>query len=461
MNIGNKYSDEKLYRGIKVGNGLPLLAEDIHEFSDTISNKNRHLLNSILGSGLIKEFEISYDSKGVSLNSPAILNIEGDICIIKNSTGKYLTLLSDMYNPTSLKGNICVVGWYQNITSYTTMREYGGVSNKEIPNDLLNKDLNMQVSTRYQFRWDIAIAPVGNIEDISSITIPRRDANGNLLGSNYVLNSLNKKDSIYITDPPAGMNYVVDKIYIIPIIEYTNIESSTTPGSIRNINLRRPNSTGNIIKSTSEPTGRFYDGQEWFNPETLEFRTYVENVGFVANTTKTGFIRYRVLFTIPSDDTEDMDLTELPIINYEDILEIIYEGLQLSQDYDYYIYSVEDKPYPLIHWNIPVKAGEKFSVNLTRLVEANNVTSLTNDLTKHINKISNSITNGHVKLSDATNSDSSSSSGVAATPKAVKESKILKDTSTSKSYKFSVENGILYIENIATGVKKTLLTGLS
>lgn len=457
MNIGNKYADNKLYRGVRVGNNLPLMAEDVLEMSDTIANKNKHLLDSILGSGLIKELDISYNSTGVTLKSPAILNIEGDICLVKNSSNKYLAYLSDMYSPTSRKGIICIVGWYQHLTSSTTMREYGGVSNKQLTNDLYNTTLGIQVSTRYQFRWDVAIVHESDVDNLTSVVIPQRDANGDLLSSGHVLSYFTKKDSVYLADPPPEMDYVVDKIYIIPLIEYTNMESSHSLESIKCVDTRRPNSTGNIIKSTTEPTGRFYDGQEWFNPDTLEFKTYIQDVGFVANTTKTGFVRYQGTYTIPADNITSMNLSDLPAIQDTDILEVIYEGLQFSRGIEYNL------PYdtsPTIEWAIPVTAGEKFVVTMTKLVDASNVTSLNTELTKHINSKSNNLNSGHVKLSDSISSDSNASSGVAATPKAVHDARVLKDATLGKSYVLSVDNGVLYIENTSTGVKKTLMTNL-
>lgn len=456
MNIGNKYSDNKIYRGVNVGNGLPLLAEDLVEISDTIANKNKYLLDNILGSGVIKELEISYDSFGVLLNSPAILNIEGDICLIKNSTGRYFMSISEMYHPSARHGIICVVGWYQHISADST-KEYGGVQNEDVPTYLIHPTLG-KVSSRYQFRWDTAVVFTSDSDNITSIHIPLRNADGEDTGLAKSIGSLTKKGSIYIAKTPAEMDYAEDNLYIIPLIKYTTSETSERIESITGVNIRRPNSSGSVIKSTTTPQGKFYDGQEWFNPDTLEFKTYVEGVGFVANTTKTGFVRYQQSFTIPADNITHMNLTDLPIIQDTDILEVIYEGLQLSKDVDFHISSSESVP--VIEWLINPMVGEKFVVNITRLVEASNVTSLTTELTKHTSSKANSTTCSHVKLSDSISSTSDINSGVAATPKAVRESRILKDSTAGKSYILSVDNGVLYIENMSTGVKKSLMSNL-
>lgn len=243
MNIGSQYDDKKLYRGIKHADGLPLTSEDLHEYADTQIKKTDYLLSSILGSGMIKEPSYSLTSGNLFLSEPLVLNIEGDIALVKQSTSP---LFSDWNTSGSTtEGIIAIVGWYQLIDSTTTMKEYGGVNNDTLTNDLVRSPLDMQVSTRYQFRWDV-VGYEGVDKDLSNLptnfTFKNRDKDGTMTsGTNYVVSSTATKiDSLYKGTAAQTISYAINnQVYIIPILHYTYDTLQSVVTSIRSIGVRK------------------------------------------------------------------------------------------------------------------------------------------------------------------------------------------------------------------------------
>lgn len=289
MNIGSQYNYKKLYRGIKHADGLPLTSEDLHEYADTQVKKNDYLLSSILGSGVIKEPSYSLTSGNLFLSEPLVLNIEGDIVLVKQSDSP---LFSD-WNPsgTTSQGIVAVVGWYQLINSTTTMKEYGGVNNTTLTNDLVRPPLDIQVSTRYQFRWDI-VGYEGVHKDLSNLptnlTFKNRDKDGEVTtGTNYVVTeNLQRIDAIYKGTANQSISYAVDnQVYIIPFLHYTYDTTNNVVSSISSIGVRRTSGM-KFVSSNTQPTGIFYDGDVWFNSDSREFKTYVSNIGWVASAPK-------------------------------------------------------------------------------------------------------------------------------------------------------------------------------
>lgn len=463
MNIGNQYKDSKLYRGIKYSNGLPLLMEDLTEFSDTIASKSSFLLSSILGSGLINEIDIYYNPTGIGISNPAVLNIEGDICLIKNSQNRYLTTMADIRKANQKSGLICVVGWYQHITSQTTMKEYGGVNNLELENDLIYKPLGIQVTTRYQFRWDTCIIPADTLGVSTNITIPARDRNGVPRNSQITITDLSSLDSIYTAVAPKSMDYAVDsKIYIIPLMKYTINEDSQSLQSIESVDTRKTEGSqeSTFIKTTEEPVGIFSEGTTWYNPETNEFRIYVQGIGFVPTSSKVGILRYQYVNIASSNIEKSQDISyklDFSNIYQDDIIDVSYEGLALKEGADYSL-DRESKQLKLL--NFTRVSGERLIVNLTRLVKTTNAKDFIGEFNQHTNLVSNNILSGHVRLSDDISEELDSSSGVAVTPKAVISAIRIKDESSENIYQFIVSNNNLYIENISTKERKLVVSNI-
>ena len=212
------------------------------------------------------------------------------------------------------------------------------------------------------------------------------------------------------------------------------------------INVPSSRASG-FIKSTSEPAGVFIDGTIWYNPNTEEFKTYVAGEGFKAGTSEMGFSRYESIYTMPSTITTPRDITNIPVgiegFNANDILEVSYEGLALSSGQytvDYTNQTITLKQFTCI-------AGEQILFTVTRIQKASDVTSLTAEIKTHMSTKATTTIEGHVTLSDST-TQSTSTTGIAATPKAVYDSQILTDTATSKKYKFGVQNGLLFIKEV-------------
>ena len=213
------------------------------------------------------------------------------------------------------------------------------------------------------------------------------------------------------------------------------------------INIPSSKSSG-FINSTNEPSGVYQNGTVWYNPDTKEFKTYVVGTGFVSPVSPMGFIRDESVYVVP--ETIDIPQNITIPIGIEDFntgytLEVIYEGLVLTLGTHYTI-DYDNKTITLL--NFTVLEGEQITFSVTRIVEASNVTEATTMITSHINGTGSGTMKSHVGLSDAIDSLSDVNGGIAATPKAVYNSRIMTDTVTGSKYRFGVENGMLYIEEV-------------
>lgn len=440
MNISENFDKRRLYRGLIHEDGLPLTANDIHESFDLIVGKSDHALESIYGSGLLSPVRATYDATGISLSSDVVLNIRGDIAVVRNSEGIPLVPISALGSEES-EGTVFVVGWYQTLTSADTMREYGGVQNEIIGNNLIDPDLTIQVSKRVQFRWDI-VAHSG-IWDTSSLLLPMRDATGAISGDPIEIQISEVSGSMYLAEVPESMDYASGNLYIIPIMTYRYNPLTSTILQV----LSAPDrvTQRDFIESITEPTGVKRDGTFWYNPSTRQFKIYTSSEGFVKATTDLGFLQYQSRYTSSSNSLV------IPIgiesLTEQDILRVLHSGLELVVDIDYTI-DYSTNTISLIDTNVTI--GDTFVFVMTRIVDATNVNSIATQFLNHVDTKANNSVSGHVTLADDFR-DSVGLPGVAATPKSVADavdfSRNIVDDSTGRSYHFGVNNGILYIES--------------
>lgn len=319
MNIGSNYSDARMYKGIRHYDKVPLFGEDLNEATDIQSNKITRVVKTLLDSGVLNNVNPVILSSGITFQEPLALNIDGDICIIKNSD------TIPMIGHTSLELGIgYIVGWYQHIISSTTMREYGGVNNEELENTLTKNEFSIQSTSRYQFRWDVYVSNT-ELHTGSKITIPARDSDGNTLNDiTYDLTINNQSGNLLVADKPGDMDYAIDNIYILPIVRFIG-------------------SSGTITSA------------ELLSKVAVSFNYKLEDIYFEDIATSD--------ISTPSDITMDMNILGL---SDTDIIRITYEGIELSQDTDYIIDYANNR---ITLLGFTRRIGEKLKVNITRLVE--------------------------------------------------------------------------------------------
>lgn len=408
MIIGNHYSDNKIYRGIKHYDKMPLMSEDIHEYSDTIHMKNAYIMNNLLGYGTLNTPSLYYDDSGIRLSEPSVIMIDGDVALIQSDDNTPIVSKSEINTKGFTEGIIAVLGWYQHISISTTMRNYGGVLNSEIANDLANNSMNKQVSSRYQFRW-MPLVLSGDYLDSNEchLTMSDRDENGDELSTSTTMNSKGRMNNVFIFPAPtkSSLDYILSDMYLIPIARYTYDSKSDTITSTYTLDKVRAGYP--FLVSEEEPSGILPNGTTWYNPTTREFMTYVaESGGFVAIAPKMSFLHYSNSYVIKAEDITNPNFSvpiEAPDFNTSsDILQVIYEGLVLQETEQYEISGNS------VVLNFDLSVGDHVYIRVTRMV--------------------NSLREG---LISATMSNSRM---IAA-----------EDTS---AYKFGVENGIAFIEEV-------------
>lgn len=367
MLIGKNYSDNKIYRGIRNYDGLPISSEDLHEYSDTAQRKAAFFLNSLVGSGTINEPSCRISSTGISLESPSVVLIDGDIALVQSDESPLVPI--ELVANSSSNGLVCIVGWYQHLTHSSTLRSYGGVNNTVIENDLVDKELGIQLSTRYQLRWDIITLDATEYSSGASINfdILSRDANGDSLGEYISLTIPASEKSVRIVPKPESMSYAESDLYIVPILQYTY--SDSTISDARACRPLQAMSGGKFYNREIEPSGEHVEGDIWYVPSTQTFKFYIEGLGFVPITSHPRLVRYTNKFTFSESAISSSDITldiGISLYNASSTLDVYYEGLLLYPSIDYTV-DIQNNRIKLL--NFTTVAGESVTFVVTSIVD--------------------------------------------------------------------------------------------
>ena len=445
MLIGDRVSNNKLYRGIKHYDGLPLTSGDLHEYADLVQLKNSLFTNNIIGSGLLNSPECTVSSGGISLNEPAVILIDGDISLIQADTDIITT--TEIEDAGYTEGLICVVGWYQSITSSSTLRSYGGVRNQTLTNDLIDSKFNVQVSTRYQLRWDIILIDSGMYDSGNpiSLSLINRDATGAATTGTTSITIPVSSDNVRTVAKPSSMDYSVSDLYIVPIVKYRYSDSAITEANP--VDSIKPSGTS-FLTSSTEPTGRYPAGTIWYDPSSYRFKFYTPDQGFLAATSELTLIQYHNTMVIDTAYNTPANITmPIGIDSYtaNDILQVLYNGVVLTESLHY---TVDASARTITLIETTTEIGDAVTFVVIKLVETGSASSIATEFTNHLTTYGSSLVKGHVSLSDAANASIGIERGVAATPKAVYEATTLIDSVTNKKYRLTVTNGVLGIKEV-------------
>lgn len=367
MLIGNRYADNKLYRAIKHYDSTPLTSGDLHEQYDTEYMKNAYIMNNLLGYGTLNSPVIS-TSSGIKLSEPSVVMIEGDVALIQSDDDKPLVSMSDIQNAGYSEGIICILGWYQHLTVTNKLRNYGGVDNSEIPNDILDDRFPTVVSTRFQLRWfPIIIDKTEYLSGSITLTIDDRDRDGDKLSTQSTIISKGMKGSVILFDKPSSMDYSESDLYLIPLVDYEYSTQIDLAQAHERLSAGSP-----FIVQETEPVGIFSDGTTWFNPLTREFKFYVKvSGGFVRSTPKIALSQYQSIYKFTEATTSPRNVEvpiDIPSFQEGDILRVIYEGLELAKDLHYTV-DYANSTVTLLDFTTSV--GDVIYFNVIRLVEEN------------------------------------------------------------------------------------------
>lgn len=448
MLIGNRYADNKLYRGIRHYDHLPLTSGDLHEYADILQMKNALFMNNIVGSGTLNEPKCTISATGISLSSPSIVMIDGDIALIQSDVPSPLVSKSEIESAGYADGVVCIVGWYQSLTASSTLRSFGGVNNSILENDIIDTDLDIQVSTRYQLRWDTVIIDYDTYRENQGFqfSLPNRDDTGALTSDTSLINVGVLNDSIRVATRPASMTYAVSDLYIVPIIRYKytdSIISEATAYPSRSIS-----GNANFLESKSEPVGVQKTGTIWYNPENQKLKFYIEGIGFVSAASDLTMMQLSNTITVQHANSTTTDVKyNIGIDSFTegDILQVIYQGLVLTEGENYSV-NVAAKTITLL--NFITEVGEQMTFIVTKLVDTTAVNNITNEFSAHVSTSGNESQRGHVYLSDDSSPVLDNKSGIAVTPKALYEASTIVDDTTGIRYRIKVNNKEIYLEEI-------------
>lgn len=376
MFIGAEIQGNKLYRGSMHTDGAPLTSKDIHEYADTLYMKSALITNSLVGSGVLNEPEFIVSSTGVSLESPYVLLLDGDVALIQSESE---ILKESALTPGVYDGILCIVGWYQLISDEEkhNIRAYGGVNNSILEYDLFNEELQVQPSGRCQFRWDTVYISRSTIEDRTSdqviIEIPKRNAKGDLETGTIEVATHRRLGNILIADRPESMSYAASELYIIPLIKYqydpsTGIispETITSPGIKEGVGFQ-------LISSTEEPDNNLVEGMIWYHPESHIFHIYVQSVGFVPISSNirllhlqsNKYISTSEVFSTPTNISIPIGVESY---TPDDIVNVSYEGLSLTEGIHYSL-DTANKSITLLDFT--TERNELVTIDIIKIVSA-------------------------------------------------------------------------------------------
>lgn len=220
------------------------------------------------------------------------------------------------------------------------------------------------------------------------------------------------------------------------------------------INVSSSGSGGsNIIKSATMPSGVQTEGVIWYNTSNGKLFTYVADVGFVPSAPSLGLLKLQSTYFMPNTVNTAQDFT-IPInLDYttSDILEVNYEGLTLSEGQHYNVNSANDT---ITLLGFTTQQNDLVSFTVTKIVDMTSVSSISDEMYDSITRLDNHISSkasgtnsSHVLLSD-TISESDVNDGIAATPKAVMNSRLITDLGTNLQYQLGMENGRIFLEEV-------------
>lgn len=230
MKISDKYSNKKLYTGIRYHNGLPVSAEDLHQYEDIIYNKNRLVYKNILSNGVIETplLSINTGSNFMSiLVNELPLNISGDIVYISNIN----ETTNSSYSVTS-SGQLYLFGWYEELNTSSDITEYGGMFNKLTTNDILDDYSHVQTTTKYQFRWGMKCTTV--TDETIVVQVPKQGHVTSATDKTVYFSNLEGSNGYYVlknasTVLGTSLPFVVeDTMYLIKLADVVATSSSIT-----------------------------------------------------------------------------------------------------------------------------------------------------------------------------------------------------------------------------------------
>lgn len=283
MNIDTRVQDNRLFSGIKFYDGMPLNSRDLHEMEDAASIKMKHLLNNIIGYGMINEPTFSFDSTGnLCTDVPITILVDGDICQVSGGPILIPKAMWDTYKASATAGTqyCMIIGWYHPILADSKVYRYGGVYNSTLDNDILDPTFKVQATSRYQFRWaPCLVTAEGKIEDYETLQISYPTQSED---DTYNWNNLS--DEVTFTKVSDGLGYISDTgMYAIPVCSVNISGGEVSQDTLASVLPTMPKGSSLFIKQTTEPEGTYTEGTIWYNPDTKKFKTYITDVGFVEN----------------------------------------------------------------------------------------------------------------------------------------------------------------------------------
>lgn len=260
MTLSKLFDPSKIYNRLRFYDNLPLSADDLLETEDLSIYKNTILGDNLLGNGIINNPEISLDpSKGVKLSEPAAIYLDGDIFLVQSDT--YLLTAADMKALRSANGTICILAWQQQITSESVLRNYGGLDNKIITNDVLDNKWGIQVTTRYQWVWyPLAVSTASLKEDSIELNLIGRDANGDKTSNTFTVTSKSRYHGAFLLPAPKDLTHILSDMYLIPIATYQYDSSKGSSEQLSNVDI--------IRRTTSDTQTMYYSVDTKYTEET-------------------------------------------------------------------------------------------------------------------------------------------------------------------------------------------------
>lgn len=164
MNFSQKFDVKKLFSAVRFFDGLPLVHEDLHQLQDKERFARKTMASRLAYQGILDSPDISVEGGQLVLRK-SVLNLEGDFFVIQSSDGILEIPIPANTGGGSRTDTVVLEGFFKEVTATSTLKEYGGLNNSTISNDLTHQGTGIQVSTRYQFQWRVRI-----LEGITDLT---------------------------------------------------------------------------------------------------------------------------------------------------------------------------------------------------------------------------------------------------------------------------------------------------
>ena len=144
----SNYNKEANFTQVKIGEQMPILEVELNEMQQIQEEAKKDLIRDIIHSGFIRSGDMSFNAGVVTFTGDNIVYLDGMRVVIP--TGLQFNI---PYSTPTKDVLVFIEAWYEEVTSTSAIKKYGGADQANIANTLLDSRMGFETSHRVQLKW--------------------------------------------------------------------------------------------------------------------------------------------------------------------------------------------------------------------------------------------------------------------------------------------------------------------